>query len=67
MANQAFIDGQNLHMNTKAYGWGVDLARFRVYLREKYQVDVAYYFLDTDAVKKKIAYSKKSNKKTGSP
>jgi uncharacterized LabA/DUF88 family protein len=45
MANQAFIDGQNLHMNTKSYGWSVDLARFRVYLREKYQVDVAYYFL----------------------
>lgn len=32
-------------MNTKAYGWGVDLARFRVYLREKYQVETAYYFL----------------------
>lgn len=45
MQNQAFIDGQNLHMNTKAYGWGVDLARFRVYLREKYQVETAYYFL----------------------
>ena len=45
MANQAFIDGQNLHMNTKSFGWGVDLARFRVYLREKYQVETAYYFL----------------------
>lgn len=45
MSNQAFIDGQNLHMNTKSYGWSVDLARFRIYLREKYQVDIAYYFL----------------------
>jgi uncharacterized LabA/DUF88 family protein len=43
--NQAFIDGQNLHMNTKSHGWKIDLARFRVYLREKYNVDTAYYFL----------------------
>lgn len=43
--NQAFIDGQNLYMNTRAHGWQVDLARFRVYLRDKYQVDKAYYFL----------------------
>ena len=45
MSNQAFIDGQNLYMNTKSYGWKVDLARFRIYLREKYSVDKAYYFL----------------------
>lgn len=45
MSNQAFIDGQNLHMNTKSFGWSIDLARFRVYLRDKYDVDTAYYFL----------------------
>jgi uncharacterized LabA/DUF88 family protein len=45
MASQAFIDGQNLYMNTKSHGWQVDLARFRVYLREKYNVDKAYHFL----------------------
>jgi uncharacterized LabA/DUF88 family protein len=45
MANQAFIDGQNLYMNTSAHGWRIDLARFRVYLREKYKVETAYYFL----------------------
>lgn len=44
-SNKAFVDGQNLYMNTKAYGWSVDLARFRVYLHEKYHVDEAYYFL----------------------
>lgn len=43
--NQAFIDGQNLHMNTKSNGWRVDLARLRVYLKEKYQVERAYYFI----------------------
>ena len=26
-------------------GWEIDLARFRVYLRDKYAVDEAYYFL----------------------
>ena len=34
--NQAFIDGQNLYMNTRASGWTVDLVKFRIYLREKY-------------------------------
>ena len=45
MNNQAFIDGQNLYMNTKANSWAVDLVRFRVYLRERYGVEKAYYFL----------------------
>ncbi len=43
--NQAFIDGQNLYMNTTSHGWKVDLAKFRVYLRDKYNIDKAYYFL----------------------
>lgn len=45
MNNYAFIDGQNLHLGTKTDGWTIDLARFRVYLREKYNVSIAYYFL----------------------
>ncbi len=45
MNNQAFIDGQNLYMNTKANSWTVDLVRFRVYLKERYSVEKAYYFL----------------------
>ncbi|MDO4987165.1 MAG: NYN domain-containing protein [Candidatus Saccharibacteria bacterium] len=45
MNNQAFIDGQNLYMNTRANSWTVDLMRFRVYLRERYHVEKAYYFL----------------------
>lgn len=43
--NYAFIDGQNLHLGTKADGWAIDLFRFRIYLRDKYQVTTAYYFL----------------------
>ena len=45
MNNQAFIDGQNLYMNTKNNDWSVDLRKFRVYLKEHYGVAKAYYFL----------------------
>ena len=43
----AFIDGQNLRYGTRkiADPWTVDLRRFRVYLKEKYGVDEAYYFI----------------------
>ena len=43
--NVAFIDGQNLHLGTKEKGWFVNHARLRVYLRDKYKVGEAYYFL----------------------
>ena len=46
--NLAFIDGQNLYMGTakrESDPWQIDLARFRVYLAEKYGVIKAYYFL----------------------
>ena len=43
--SQAFIDGQSLYMNTHSNGWDVDLVKFRIYLREKYKVEKAYYFL----------------------
>lgn len=45
--NVAFIDGQNLHMGTTkvANPWKIDFKKFRVYLTDKYQVDLAYYFL----------------------
>jgi len=41
----AFIDGQNLHLGTKRDGWAIDHVRFRVYLKEKYEIIEAYYFL----------------------
>lgn len=44
-SNIAFIDGQNLHLGTTENGWKVDLNKFRIYLKDKYQVDEAYYFL----------------------
>lgn len=47
MKNLTYVDGQNLFMGTtkREPSWKVDLARFRVFLREKYDVDQAYYFL----------------------
>lgn len=45
--NIAYIDGQNLHMGTASSvpSWKVDLDRFRIYLRQKYDVERAYYYL----------------------
>jgi uncharacterized LabA/DUF88 family protein len=45
--NIAYVDGQNLHLGTTKRDpeWGIDLARFRVYLEKKYHVTRAYYYL----------------------
>ncbi len=43
--NIAFIDGQNLHLGIKECGWRIDHYKFRTYLREKYGIKEAYYFL----------------------
>ncbi len=44
-SNLAYIDGQNLHLGTTQNGWRVDHRKFRVYLKDKYHVEEAYYFL----------------------
>jgi len=43
--NYAFIDAQNLHRGIKSLGWNLDWRRFRIYLAEKYGVEVAYIFI----------------------
>ena len=46
--NIAFIDGQNLYMNTakkEVDSWKINLVRFRIYLEKKYNVAKSYYFL----------------------
>lgn len=47
LQNQAFIDGQNLYLGTTQGDdpWQVDLVRFRKYLKQKYHIEKAYYFL----------------------
>lgn len=43
--NIAFIDGQNLHLWTTMDSWKIDVFKFRVYLKDKYKVSKAYYFM----------------------
>lgn len=43
--NFAFIDRQNLHLGTREENWSIDFRRFRVYLKDKYKVEEAYYFI----------------------
>ena len=47
MNNISYIDGQNLIYGTTHISnpWSIDLVRFRVYLRDKYDVSEAYYFI----------------------
>jgi len=56
MNNIAFIDGQNLHLGTAEDGWKVDNKRFRVYLKDKYKVDEAYYFMGCISNKNQLLY-----------
>ena len=43
--NYAFIDSQNLNLGIKKLGWKLDYKKFRIYLREKYNVEKAYLFI----------------------
>lgn len=43
--NYAFIDSQNLHLGIKDQGWELDFARFRVYLKDKYDIKKALLFI----------------------
>ena len=47
MNNEAFIDAQNLRLGTIRSNnpWQVDLNKFLIYLKEKYHIKKAYYFL----------------------
>lgn len=43
--NFAFIDSQNLNLGIKDLGWKLDFKKFRIYLKEKYGVKIAYLFI----------------------
>ncbi len=43
--NFAFIDSQNLNLGIRSLGWKLDFKKFKVYLKEKYNVEVAYIFI----------------------
>jgi uncharacterized LabA/DUF88 family protein len=41
----AFIDSQNLNLGIRELGWKLDNQRFRIYLKEKYNVTKAFLFI----------------------
>lgn len=43
--NYAFIDSQNLNLSIRGLGWQLDFRRFRIYLKEKYDVSRAFLFI----------------------
>ena len=43
--NYAFIDSQNLNLAIRDQGWKLDFQKFRIYLREKYNVQKAFIFI----------------------
>lgn len=43
--NYAFIDSQNLNLGVREQRWILDFARFRVLLKEKYDISKAFLFI----------------------
>jgi len=52
--NFAFIDSQNLNLGVQKLGWKLSYQKFRVYLREKYNVKKAYIFIGFVALNQKL-------------
>ncbi len=52
--NYAFIDGQNTYLGAVSLGWKIDWKKFRVYLKEKYSVSVAYIFIGYISTKSEL-------------
>lgn len=44
-SNYAFIDSQNLNLGVRSLGWNLDYKKFRLYLKNKYNVGNAYLFI----------------------
>lgn len=43
--NYAFIDSQNLNLGVRSLGWKIDYKKFRLYLKNKYNVEKAFMFI----------------------
>jgi hypothetical protein len=41
----AFIDSQNLNLGIRSLGWKLDYRKFRLYLKNKFDVIQAYMFI----------------------
>lgn len=58
----AFIDSQNLNLGVKSQGWNLDFGKFRIFLKEKYNVKKAFLFIGYIPTNRKLyAYLKKSD------
>lgn len=44
-SNYAFIDSQNLNLGVRSLGWKIDYRKFRLYLKNKHNVDQAFLFI----------------------
>ena len=43
--NYAFIDSQNVNLGIRESGWKLDFKKFKVYLKDKYDVEKVYLFI----------------------
>jgi len=43
--NYAFIDSQNVNLGVQRLGWKLDFKKFRIYLKDKYDIAKAYMFI----------------------
>ena len=43
--NYAFIDSQNLNLSIREQGWALDYKKFRIYLKDVFEVTKAYLFI----------------------
>ncbi|MCK4421265.1 NYN domain-containing protein [candidate division WOR-3 bacterium] len=43
--NYAFIDSQNLNLSIRDQGWILDFKKFRIYLKDKYNITKAFLFI----------------------
>lgn len=61
MNNYAFIDGNNLHLSLRNLKWRFDYRSFRKYLKDKYKISKAFYFIGKDP-KNQWLYQKLTHK-----
>ncbi|CAN5667890.1 hypothetical protein BH23PAT2_BH23PAT2_00830 [soil metagenome] len=52
--NYAFIDSQNLNLGVRSLGWRLDYKKLRLYLKNKYDIEIAYMFIGMVANNQKL-------------
>jgi len=56
--NIAFVDWQNLHLGITSEWWELDFKKFRIYIKDKFKVQEAYYFIGYVSDDQQSLYSK---------